>query len=400
MKNLCMVIVVLSLVAGCAGPGLVISPQQAAPLTPTPVPALTFVSPSEPYWPTQGWRTSSPEQQGMDSVQLVRMLDAINARKLDLHSLLIIRHGYLVAEVYYGSNSSTFKHELYSVTKSFTSALIGMAIQKGFIDGVNHPVLDLFADRQVANSDARKQAMTLEHLLTMSSGLEWPESGNAYTTTDNPYVRMMRSPDWVQFVLDRPMAEQPGATFNYNSGTSHLLSAIVQKTTRTSTLAFAIEYLFKPLGITDVAWGADASGIAVGGSDLRLTPRDMAKFGYLYLKGGVWEGQPIVPAEWVKASTTKHIKSTDALLDYGYQWWIQPDGSFAAHGLGGQHIFVRPRQDLVVVFTSWLTGSDTEQPAALMDSFIVPAVRSALPLPEKPAALAQLQARIESARNH
>jgi CubicO group peptidase (beta-lactamase class C family) len=168
------------------------------------------------------------------------------------------------------------------------------------LQSVNHPVLDLFADRQVANLDARKKAMTLEHLLTMSSGLEWPESGNAYTTLDNPYIRMMRSPDWVQFVLDRPMVQQPGATFNYNSGASHLLSAIVQKTSRLSTLAFAHEYLFKPLGITDVVWGTDAAGIAVGGSDLRLTPRDMARFGYLYLKDGVWEGQLmdsfIVPA--------------------------------------------------------------------------------------------------------
>jgi CubicO group peptidase (beta-lactamase class C family) len=334
----------------------------------------------------------------MDSAQLVQMLDAVAARKLNIDSILIVRHGYLVAEVYYGSNSPTLKHELYSVTKSFTSALIGIAIQKGFMDSVNHPVLDWFADRQVANVDARKRAMTLEHLLTMSSGLEWPESGTPYTTMDNPYVRMMRSPDWVQFVLDQPMAEQPGATFNYNSGTSHLLSAIVQKTTRTSTLAFAREYLFKPLGIADVAWGTDASGIAIGGSDLRLTPRDMAKFGYLYLKGGVWEGQQVVPAEWVKASTTKHIKSTSATLDYGYLWWIEPDGSFGAHGLGGQHIFVRPSQDLVVVFTSWLTGNDTEQPAVLMDSFIAPAAQSPVPLPENPEALAQLEARIEAAR--
>lgn len=399
MKNLCMVIVVLSLVAGCAGPGLATMPRPAVIFTPTPVPAPTTASPSKVYWPTQGWRTSSPEQQGMDSGQLVRMLDAVTARRLDIHSILIIRHGYLVAEVYYGANSPALKHELYSVTKSFSSALVGIAIQKGYIDGVNHSVLDLFADRRVANLDARKKAMTLEHLLTMSSGLEWPESGTPYTTLDNPYVRMMRSPDWVQFVLDRPMAEQPGATFNYNSGTSHLLSAIVQKTTRVSTLAFALEYLFKPLGITDVLWGSDASRVAIGGSDLRLTPRDMAKFGYLYLRDGVWEGQPIVPAEWVRASTTKHIKSNDASLDYGYQWWIGPDGSFAAHGLGGQYIFVRPRQDLVVVFTSWLTGSDTEQPPTLMDSFIVPAVQSALPLPENPAAWAQLEARIESVRN-
>jgi CubicO group peptidase (beta-lactamase class C family) len=397
MKKLRIVVLALWLIVGCAGPGTVATPQPAA--TATSLPALSATAPTlEPYWPTQGWRTSTPEQQGMDSAQLVQMLDAVTARKLDLHSILIIRNGYLVAEVYYGSNSPTLKHELYSVTKSFTSALVGMAIQKGFIDSVNRPVLDLFADRQVAALDARKKAMTLEHLLTMSSGLDWPESGSAYTTTDNPYVRMMRSPDWVQFVLDQPMAQQPGATFNYNSGASHLLSAIVQKTTKMSTLAFAQEYLFKPLGITDVLWGSDASGIAVGGSDLRLTPRDMAKFGYLYLKDGGWEGQQIVPAEWVKTSTTQQIKSDDAALDYGYQWWVYSDGSFAAHGLGGQYIFVRPRQDLIVVFTSWLTGSDTEQPPALMDSFIVPAARSSVSLPENPEALAQLKARIEAAR--
>ena len=134
MKNLCIAIAVLSLVAGCAGPGMVTPPQPAVPFTPTPVPAQTIVSPSQLYWPTQGWRTSTPEQQGMDSAQLVQMLDAVNASKLSIHSILIIRHGYLVAEVYYGSNSPTLKHELYSVTKSFTSALVGMAIQKGGLD--------------------------------------------------------------------------------------------------------------------------------------------------------------------------------------------------------------------------------------------------------------------------
>jgi len=330
MKKLRIVILALWLIAGCVRPGPVATLEPAT--TATSVPALSAIAlPLEPYWPTQGWRTSTPEQQGMDSAQLIQMLDAVTARRLDIHSILIIRHGYLVAEVYYGSNSPTLKHELYSVTKSFTSALVGIAIQKGHIAGVSQPVLDLFADRQVANVDARKKAMTLEHLLTMSSGLDWPESGSAYTTTANPYVGMMRSPNWVQFVLDRPMAQPPGAVFNYNSGASHLLSAIVQKTTGTSTLAFARENLWKPLGITDVAWGADTSGIAVGGSDLRLTPRDMAKLGYLYLRGGVWDGQQIVPAEWVKTSTTKHITSGNAGLDYGYQWWIWPDG-FAAQG--------------------------------------------------------------------
>lgn len=393
MKNLYVVVVVLLFVASCAGPGPVSTPRQA-----TPVPGRTAAPPSQ-IWPAQGWPTSTPEQQGMDSVLLAQMLDAVAAKKLNIHSILIIRRGYLVAEVYYGAQTPTLKHELYSATKSFTSALIGIAIHKGFIDGVNHSMLDFFADRPVAHLDDRKKAITLEHLLTMSSGLDWPESGKGYTTTGNPYVGMMRSPDWVQFALDRPMAEQPGAVFNYNSGGSHLLSAIVQETTGIDTLTFARENLFKPLGITDVYWGADASGIPVGGSDLRLTPRDMAKFGYLYLRNGAWEGRKIVPAEWVKASTVKHVETNDDALDYGYQWWVYPDGSFCAHGLGGQYIFVHPDRDLVVVFTSWLTGSDTEQPPALMNTFIVPAARSALPLPENPEALAQLKARIESARN-
>ena len=398
MKKLCIVILALWLIVGCAGPGTVATPQPAATATSVPA-SVSAVAPTlEPYWPTPGWRTSTPEQQGMDSARLVRLLDALAERKLNIHSLLIIRHGYLVAEVYYGSNSPDLKHELYSVTKSFTSALVGMALHKGFINSVNQPVLDLLPNRQVANADARKKAVTLEHLLTMSSGLDWPESGNSYTTMDNPYLRMMRSPDWVQFALDRPMAQQPGTTFNYNSGTSHLLSAIVQKTTRMSTLAFAQENLFKPLGITDIRWDADPAGIAIGGSNLQLTPRDMAKFGYLYLKGGLWDGRQIVPAEWVKTSTTKQIKSNDAALDYGYQWWVYPDGSFAAHGLGGQYIFVRPQQDLVVVFTSWLSGDETEQPPKLVEGFIIPAAPSSVFLPENPEALTQLKARIEAAR--
>lgn len=179
--------------AGCAGPGLL----APSPATAVSSPAITAAPALEPYWPTQGWRTSTPEQQGISSKQLAQMLDAIAEKKLNIHSILIVRHGYLVAEVYYGSNTPSLKHELYSVTKSFTSALVGIALGKGFIDSVNHPVLGFFPDRQAANLDTRKKAMTLEHLLTMSSGLDWPESSSSYSSPNNRYLSMMRTSDWL-----------------------------------------------------------------------------------------------------------------------------------------------------------------------------------------------------------
>ena len=237
------------------------------------------------------------------------MMDYIVSRKLNLHSLLIVRNGYLVTEAYLYPYQPDTQQGIYSCTKSFISALIGIAIDKGFIRGVDQPLSSFFPDRTIANVDPWKRAITLENILTMSSGLDWPEWSFLASSPAGPYEQMYQSPDAIQFVLDRPMLNDPGTLFNYNTGGSNLLSAIVEQTTGINTLEFARTNLFEPMGFSNVFWYRDQNGIYRGGDGLRLTPRDMAKFGYLYLNRGVWDGRQIIPAAWVDTSTMDHIST-------------------------------------------------------------------------------------------
>lgn len=318
------------------------------------------------YWPTQGWRTSSPEQQGMASEQLDQMLAEIQQKNLNLHSLLIVRNGYLVSETYFASYQQTTRHELYSCTKSFISTLIGIAMDKKLIDRLDHPILDYFPERTFANLDSQKQAMTLANVLTMRSGLDWQEG-------DPTYRAMYQSQDWVKYVLDEPMAQSPGSQFNYCSGCTHLLSAILQKAAGINTRDFAEQNLFKPLGISNVNWDTDSTGIPIGGWGLQLAPRDMAKLGYLFLRNGEWDGQQIVSSTWVKNATQKQT-AADGDLGYGYQWWTYPSlAAYTALGRFGQTIFVIPASDLVIVTTAQMENHDDI--FHLIERYIVPAVR-------------------------
>jgi CubicO group peptidase (beta-lactamase class C family) len=359
-------------------------------------------APPQAEWPTRGWQTSTPEQQGMDSGKLADLFDYLEGRKLNLHSLLVVRNGYLVTEAYFFPYRADTLHGIYSCTKSFLSALIGIAIDRGFIRGVDEPLMSFFPGHAFANDDPRKRAVTLEDLLTMSSGLDWPEWENPMSSRENILRQMLLSPDPVQFVLDRPMQTDPGKIFNYNTGGSNLLSAIVGQTTGMTTLEFARANLFEPLGFSDVFWTRAQNGMYRGGEGLMLTPRDMAKFGYLFLNRGVWDGRQVVSAGWVDASTADHIstgRQAFAGYRYGYQWWLgwmQSPGFYAASGYGGQYIFVIPEHNLVVVFTGELpdAGADDQLPKALAETFILPAVRSAYPLPDDPEAAGRLAARI------
>jgi WD40 repeat protein/CubicO group peptidase (beta-lactamase class C family) len=304
---------------------------------------------------TIDWPTSTPEEQGLSSADLEQIPNDVDY----LDSLLVIRHGHLIFEEYYNDSSYVYtpesRHIQYSVTKSFTSALIGIAIEKGFIQNVDQKVLDFFPDMTFANTDSRKEAMTLEHLLTMTTGLEWD---------DSEHIEMTRGNDTLQYVLDKPMVSEPGTVYNYNTGGSHVLSAILQQATDyANTLDFAIEYLFEPLGIEepDIIWQTDVHGRCHGGNQMYLTPRGMARFGQLYLNNGSWNNEQIVPADWVTVSTSTHVAPEDALLaggaGYGYQWWTYEDAvksvaGYTASGYDGQIIYVMPREDIVVVTTS------------------------------------------------
>jgi CubicO group peptidase (beta-lactamase class C family) len=184
---------------------------------------------------------------------------------------------------------------------------------------------------------------------------------------------MYRSLDWVQYVLDKPMSQPPGSQFNYCSGCSHILSAILQQTTGMNPRDFAEQYLFQPLGITNIQWDTDAEGIPIGGWGLQLTPRDMAKLGYLYIQDGQWDGGQIVSAEWVENATRKHTE-TDGALGYGYQWWTYPSlAAYTALGRYGQTIFVIPDSDLVIVTTAGMENHD--EIFQLIEQYIVPAAQ-------------------------
>ncbi len=199
-------------------------------------------------------------------------------------------------------------------------------------------------------------------------------------------------------MLDLPMAEAAGTRFEYCNGGSFLLSAIIQETTGMSALSFAEEHLFGPLGISDVEWESNPQGTSLGYSGLKMRPRDMAKIGYLYLKGGLWEGERVVPSEWVEASTRKHTSAT--LEDgYGYQWWADDSGIYMALGYGGQFIFVAPEKEMVVVVVSELGERDFYFPQELLTEAIIPAARSDAPLPENPEGVALLEARIQALAN-
>ncbi len=318
------------------------------------------------FWPTSSWRTTAPETQGVDPAKLKALQTAVKSRQVNLDSLLIIRNGWIISETYYNGQSQDTLHAQFSVTKSFISTLIGIAFDQGKLSQMDQRVLDLLPGMQLTNLDADKQAMTLEHLLTMSSGLDWTEGDPAYRA-------MYMSSDWVKWVMDEPMRAAPGKEFNYCSGCSHVLSAILQQQTGLKTVDYGQKYLLKPLGINHLNWEKDAQGIAIGGWGLELTARDMAKLGYLYLHQGMWQGKQVVSSKWVQAATTKHV-STDGPNGYGYQWWTYPShNAYMALGRGGQTIFVAPDLNLIVVTTANLSGGH-EPIFGLIDDFILPAV--------------------------
>ncbi len=326
------------------------------------------------YWPTTEWRISPPEDQGMNTQLIDEMDDYINTNSWPLHSFLVIRNGYIVYEYYSASYDQDTLHYLASATKSFVSTLIGIALDEGHLGSLSDFVVDIFDDRTIANMEARKQAMTVEHLLTMTAGLTWDDTSG--------FPQMAASPDWVQYVLDLPMAEDPGETWVYNSGASHLLSAIIQQLSGTTTIDFLETGLFQPLGISSYWWELDPDGIPNGGAGLLLIPRDMAKLGLLYLENGRWDNQLIIPAEYVVASS---VISANLVLTpegtpesgYGYQFWIYPllDG-YAAHGGGGQIILVVPERELVIV----TTGNDFSSQVPLTDlllDYVYPSIDGA-----------------------
>lgn len=330
------------------------------------------------------WPRSTPASEGLDANRLERLTAAVAAGSdyPDLHSLLIARHGRLVVEEYFDGWTAEQPHTLQSVTKSFASALVGIAIDRGVFTGVDERVLDFFPDvRRIENLDDRKRAITIEDLLTMRSGTDYNERGG-----NSPHDQLNRRPrGWDRFYLDRPMESVPGTVFQYDSGGVILLSSLLERRTGHHADVFAERHLFAPLDIDTVDWFRNREDHPHTGGGLSLRPRDMAKFGQLYLQEGRWEDRQVVPADWIRESTRSHVpRDHGHNVGYGYLWWIhEPDPAgagtrhiWAAQGFRGQYIFVVPEHDMVVVVTGGTrTYADELRPIDMLYDEILPSVR-------------------------
>ncbi len=327
--------------------------------------------PVRDYWPTAGWRGVQPEVQGMNSTLLEEFWNLIRTTG-GVEGFLVIRNGYLLFEGYGPASSVNHLWRIYSATKSVTAMAFGLALTDGYVSNVNDSVLDYFPNRIIQNLDPRKSNMTLWHLLTMSSGLERSDFG------------LGSQPDWVQYLLNSPMSNEPGEFWNYNGGCSHLLSAVISETMGISMEILARNRLFTPMGISMYEWGADPQGVSTGMAGLSLTLRDLAKLGYLYLNNGTWNTLELIPAEWVAECTYPHFVFPYG-EGYGYQWWVDiPINGYSMRGAGGIRVFVLPDQDLVLAFGA--APYSSQEYYTYFEEYLFPAIIgeiSSLPTPTR-----------------
>jgi CubicO group peptidase (beta-lactamase class C family) len=336
-------------------------------------------------WPTKGWSVAAPEAEGIDSGALADLVAWAKADWVD--SLLVVRHGKIVLDAYYAPFKPGMRHDLYSATKSVVGTLTAIAIRDHLLDSVDHPVLDLFQDKAVANVDDRKKAITIQHLLDMTSGFEWDRSSYA----------MFGSSDPTKFVLDQPMKTEPGQSFYYNNGSPYVLSALITKLAGQNALDFARRELFGPLGVTDLDWGKpDAENVINGQAALYLQPHDMAKLGYLYLHKGEWDGKQIIPASWVERARMGVIDVGYGGFRYANLWWSLPgEGAYLAWGAHDQLIIVIPDADIVAVLTAALPNG-TISPNDLVD-YLLKCVRPDKDLPPDLKGESRLNSALQSA---
>jgi CubicO group peptidase (beta-lactamase class C family) len=327
-----------------------------------------------------GWETAHLSDVNISEVPLVWMMrEYFGTRTRDVHGILIIKDRKLVFEEYfpgydYGPGNAGWRgpylyfnkdtlHCLHSATKSFTSAMLGIAIDKGFLPDENERMFSYFPEYSHL-WDAQKDKITLKHLLTMTSGLEWNEGDIPLTDEQNDLIRLIRSSDPIGYILGKPVVSEPGTTYYYSGGDTNLVGAVIHKTTGLNVDLLSREHLFAHLGITNFSWlyFPYNNNVVYCSGDIYMRPRDMAKFGQLFLDGGVWDGERIISEEWVLRSTSQHFTFDQAWNadGYGYQWWIfdyyvsssnQYVHSYSARGWGGQDIIVLPQLNTVVVLT-------------------------------------------------
>jgi CubicO group peptidase (beta-lactamase class C family) len=310
------------------------------------------------YWPTNGWEVAAPEAVGMESQLLAKAIEYAANPRFETDGVVVVKDGYIVAEAYLGDFGQDSTHISYSMAKSFTSALVGIAIDRGLIPSVDAKLCQYF-DEWSCDDDGRNK-VSIKHALTLTTGLKWHEDWDNVDPNTNDALQMIYSGDYLGYVLGREASHEPGGFFTYSTGDPMLLSGVIAKATGMSVLEFAEENLFQPLGISSVRWDGDKEGYTAAFSELHLTVRDYAKFGYLYLNKGRWEDRQIVSEHWVAASTRTDpsVSMWDA---YGYLWHVNlplrlgaldsriPADGYMAQGIMGQSLIIMPSQNLVIV---------------------------------------------------
>jgi len=329
------------------------------------------------------WETSDLEAEGVDPKKINELMENILKGDIkNIHSILLVKNGKLIFEEYFYGYDRDTRHMLASVTKSVTSILVGIAIDKQMIGSVNEKVYEFFPEYKGTRWIDQKYDINLKHVLTMTAGLDWDEITNLHPHYKNPNTGMYRTDHPIKYILNKRKVATPGERWNYNSGLTVLLGGIIKNTSGRYADKFAEQYLFKPLGIADYKWLKHPDGTIYTHGDLFLKPRDMAKIGYIMLNQGKWENKQIVSNAWIQESIREHIDTFKG-YGYGYQWRCgktlicdQEIEAFWASGTGGQKIYVFPKLDLVVVFTSKIfdNKSGHARNESLLANFVIPAV--------------------------
>jgi CubicO group peptidase (beta-lactamase class C family) len=338
------------------------------------------------------WKTTTADKVGLDNSHLQALVSYIDKNpKSNIHSILVFKNNKIVLEKYFSGEDENWGsslgkihfnadvlHDMRSVTKSVTSALVGIGIAEGKVPSTDTGLLKLLPEYQQQLSPEKSQ-LTLHHILTMTAGLSWFEPSD-YTNQGNDEIRMNKSPDPIAFVVGRSLESKPGRVFEYNGGLPTLLGYLIEQGYGKEGKEIANEKLFKPLGIKNFEWHSAEHGLLAYASGLRLRPRDVAKIGSLYLNEGRWGNKQILDPSWVQSSVTPHI-STGWTAGYGYQWWIPRFASEehtlnvpAAIGNGGQRIFIIKELDMMIVITAGVYNKRMPLSGMkIMSDYILPA---------------------------
>ena len=316
------------------------------------------------------WPISAPAEAGLDASRLAQMDVHIQARLPHVRSLLVARHGHLVFERYYGNASRDKLQNIQSMTKSVSSALIGIALRKGLVTSLENKALDYFPEYRDSITDQRMRDVTIRHLLTMSSGID---------AVRGSFDKVMADP--LPEILRQRLLYAPGGGFRYSDLGAHLVGGVLRKATGMSVLEFANRELFDPLGMQRGVWYADKSGLQSGGMSGLWRARDVLKLGELYLRKGTWKGAELIPPAFVAESVTVQ-NSGDFFgepVRYGYAWFIKDVAgheTYYARGYGGQYLMVVPKAGLVILCTSDWARPEYPEHFALVEQFVLPAIVS------------------------